>query len=1579
MASGGRTEIASLSEAVSLIFTWEDYLFVVTAQGWYYSFNRISAVPVTAGFLEKLHEGFAVADGQLYVNSTSSTPRRFTLRSDGTVSADRSGIEGNPLADVLFFTEGHQAFSNQGHVYNLGDLKEAGTLGKAVFGATSFVGGTVILEGRRLSFLSSGLQELSTIPLPDFRTQLAAYGNRVFAFGLGGVDSTELPIDAYLAADMLPNPLPPEEDPQRLSFEPSFVVQRADGNILLGDNLHRRLHEWSPVEQRYVRSVPLNSSPVNASYDPVNDTLYLSDFDPGVRRIMLSDPAPSEHVWLETSGAPASLHAASGYVVIGVGKDDPGDEFSHRFDTFSAMGQKIDSKVLGRDDTLLWDPSHRRFFHVPSFASFGLGWIPIGADGRFGTAVGPPDANAFSLGAGGLFADPQGARLLHADGMLGKVFDSVTAIRRLERPDSGDRALVGAVWSEGITTVLRKQPVASDDRTRLESWASDGFQLNGIRDISGTGLGLFAIQDRRMLAVVQRHGRPRFVQLNPSLAIEYLSPSVPSPPGDLDVTSRGTGSIGLQWSDASDDEERFVLEFRETGVETAWSVAATTGVGATSATVAGLTSGTLYEFRVSAGNRIARSSHAPITVATLADERYPGGAPYHLEIARISGTWAELRWRDNARNESGFRLEWSTVPDFSDGSVQSAAVGPNRTSLRIDGLSPSRTYWFRIVAFNAFQEDEFSPPVTGTTARSDLRSPPPDAGSQLAVVADVFSPQAVLTWDTAPASHDGFIVRRLVYARNGGFVANPLWEVLARLDYTTGYFADPQVEFGTVYNYTVHSFNPFGETLVGEVSAIFPGLGYFTSGLIAEGGGIVYFYTGYPERIERYDVAAAKWLTPAFLDFEVSALEAGKDGVVVRELFSGRLWHFNEAQEGWKLVAANSLDRFFMLDKWLHIDLQGSIRRIDLETGGSQSQANVTFPPYNLLEVPGTNRLYYSTGGDLSYLQFDSVGRYVGAVSNPSANSLPGWGYVSVSPDGSKLVSVEGAVIDRESGKILTSLGGTPTGAKLLGDGRSVVLKDQQLLQLLDPVGLEIGRIAVGPEARFLSSSGDEFVVFSANAATEHGMGVDRFRLHDFRPMEKSLSTEIGGLPKLVASNSYQLFSDGTDVIYFLSEGERAIFRWSSTAEQFLPPIPLSDAPIEALYHRSHQQIYLNYRNSSVSAIDPETVRERPFHAPYTQVQGMMEADEKLLINHDNFNPEWIEKDGSSKIAGRDMTTGGTRASVWDGSRRRLYYLHGSTLVSTPIAIDGTPGESQNSLLSNGYNTLNANPELSLLINGAKVFNASDLSLANTLEGFSDGISTVWSGSLIYGAAWGESDVRIFDGSTYRQKSSIPVGGHIWYFVPMDDGAAVVTQVDDRARFFRIRDGAILTSSSLLPKVPTGLTATPTGTDSIDLRWRDQSDNESGHVIEVRLASAPRDPWVRVAVAAGEETFRLHGLARDTVYAFRILAVNEAGESTRSASVSSSTLREFPAATQIFSIESVQMGADGAVTLAFPAESGAEYIIEYSADTVTWNTSPARAAIAEDWGTWIDMGPPATSILPRNETVRFYRVRQIGL
>jgi len=96
------------------------------------------------------------------------------------------------------------------------------------------------------------------------------------------------------------------------------------------------------------------------------------------------------------------------------------------------------------------------------------------------------------------------------------------------------------------------------------------------------------------------------------------------------------------------------------------------------------------------------------------------------------------------------------------------------------------------------------------------------------------------------------------------------------------------------------------------------------------------------------------------------------------------------------------------------------------------------------------------------------------------------------------------------------------------------------------------------------------------------------------------------------------------------------------------------------------------------------------------------------------------------------------------------------------------------------------------------------------------------------------------------------------------------------------------------PAAPSGLTATPLSSTSINLQWTDNATNETGFVLERSATSAASGFEVIQETAADASSFEDTGLAPNTTYYYRVMATNAVDDSDYTSTVEAKTLDVAP-------------------------------------------------------------------------------------
>lgn len=194
-------------------------------------------------------------------------------------------------------------------------------------------------------------------------------------------------------------------------------------------------------------------------------------------------------------------------------------------------------------------------------------------------------------------------------------------------------------------------------------------------------------------------------RVNAYQAVTYLAP-----PANVRATP-GDGLVLLTW-DANNESTL-------TGYKVRYGTSQTLdteleAISDTSLLISGLTNDTQYYFSVRATAyfpEIDLAKEADSAIATATPSTVPI-APNSLSATTISTSLIDLSWTDNSYGEQGFKIDRKeSGEDYS----QIATVGENVTTYSDTGLNKATTYYYRVRAYNAAGNSDFSNEASTTT------------------------------------------------------------------------------------------------------------------------------------------------------------------------------------------------------------------------------------------------------------------------------------------------------------------------------------------------------------------------------------------------------------------------------------------------------------------------------------------------------------------------------------------------------------------------------------------------------------------------------------------------------------------------------------------------------------------------------------------------------------------------------------------------------------------------------------------------------------------------------------------------
>lgn len=221
--------------------------------------------------------------------------------------------------------------------------------------------------------------------------------------------------------------------------------------------------------------------------------------------------------------------------------------------------------------------------------------------------------------------------------------------------------------------------------------------------------------------------RAAFLLLVP-FCIAVLFPSgilaaIPKAPATLVAVAASGSQINLSWLDLAKDETGFEVEQSTDGAK--FVKIADLAANAIVYQAKSLQSATKYWYRVRAKNASGASAYSNVANATTL--QVVPNAPSGLLATAVSTSEIDLKWADNAANETGYQVERSqNGTTFS----KIADLAANVTAYRNTGLATATEYFYRVRALNAVGASAYS--NTGSAKTQNI--PVPDAPTNFSAV-----------------------------------------------------------------------------------------------------------------------------------------------------------------------------------------------------------------------------------------------------------------------------------------------------------------------------------------------------------------------------------------------------------------------------------------------------------------------------------------------------------------------------------------------------------------------------------------------------------------------------------------------------------------------------------------------------------------------------------------------------------------------------------------------------------------------------------------------------------------------------
>lgn len=357
-------------------------------------------------------------------------------------------------------------------------------------------------------------------------------------------------------------------------------------------------------------------------------------------------------------------------------------------------------------------------------------------------------------------------------------------------------ATLVAVAASGSQINLAWLDLATDETGFEVEQSTDGTKFAKIADLPANTI---VYQNKSLKSATKYWYRVRAKNASGASAYSNVANAttlviitIPKAPTSLAAAAASATQINLSWTDNATDETGFELE-RSTDA-LSFTKIADLGPNVTTYQSTGLAPATRYWYRVLAKNSAGKSGYS--NIANTTTQQVAPNAPSNLTAAGVSSSQIDLKWVDNANNETGYQVERSPNGTTF---TKIADLGANVTTYQNTGLTAATEYFYRVRAVNAVGASAYS--NTGSAKTQNV--PVPDKPSNLTAVPT--APDLIqLRWAKPSANAAQIVVER---AKGDGNFAQ-----IAKVAATVLQYEDRAELEAADYFYRIKAVNAGGES-----------------------------------------------------------------------------------------------------------------------------------------------------------------------------------------------------------------------------------------------------------------------------------------------------------------------------------------------------------------------------------------------------------------------------------------------------------------------------------------------------------------------------------------------------------------------------------------------------------------------------------------------------------------------------------------------------------------------------------------------------------------------------------------------
>ncbi len=310
-------------------------------------------------------------------------------------------------------------------------------------------------------------------------------------------------------------------------------------------------------------------------------------------------------------------------------------------------------------------------------------------------------------------------------------------------------------------------------------------------------------------------------QPSPEAVAQPQSSSTLTPPGvptGLTATPVSPTQVNLSWTAPSNNGGSAISGYKieaKSGSGSYSVLVSNTASTSTTYSHTGLTTGTVYTYKVSAINSVgtgSASSEVSATPTSSSSATVPG-APASLTATSASSTQNNLSWTAPSNNGgypiTGYKIEYRVGSGSY--SVLVSNTASTSTTYSHTGLSAGQTYVYRVFAINSIGTGSASAESSTTPSSSSIPSAP------IGLTATTASPTQInLSWSPPSNSGGAAITGYKIEVKKG---TDSYETLVSNTQSTSTSFIHTGLTKGTVYYYRVSAINSAGTGTSSEASA----------------------------------------------------------------------------------------------------------------------------------------------------------------------------------------------------------------------------------------------------------------------------------------------------------------------------------------------------------------------------------------------------------------------------------------------------------------------------------------------------------------------------------------------------------------------------------------------------------------------------------------------------------------------------------------------------------------------------------------------------------------------------------------